>query len=47
VIQAALGAQVPLVGCYTYGEQAPLRSVIHVGRSYVHNGTALVIAVGA
>lgn len=45
-IQTALGAQVPFMGCYTYGEQAPLRSAMHLGRSYFHNGTALVIAVG-
>lgn len=46
VIRTALGPQVPFVGCYTYGEQAPLRSIIHVGRSYFHNETALVVAVG-
>lgn len=45
-IQSALGPHVPLVGCYTYGEQAPLRAAMHLGRSYFHNETALVIALG-
>lgn len=46
VIQHALGAHTPMIGCYTYGEQAPLRSAQHLGHSYFQNETALVVAVG-
>ncbi len=46
-IRSELGAQTPLIGCYTYGEQAPLRAAVHRGRSYLHNETALVIGLGA
>ncbi|MBI4355659.1 MAG: FIST C-terminal domain-containing protein [Candidatus Omnitrophica bacterium] len=44
VIHDAIGADVPLIGCYTYGEQAPLRAAM--GRSYLHNETVLVVALG-
>jgi len=45
-IRQVLGPSVPLVGCYTYGEQAPLGQPYPYGRSSVQTGACLVIAVG-
>ncbi len=45
-IRQAVGPSVPLVGCYTYGEQAPLGPSYASGWSSVHTGAVLVIAVG-
>ena len=45
-IRQVLGAGVPVAGCYTYGEQAPLGTPHTYGRSSVQTGACLVIAVG-
>lgn len=45
-IRQVLGPSVPFVGCYTYGEQAPLGIPYSYGRSSVQTGACLVIAVG-
>ncbi|MBI4323301.1 MAG: FIST C-terminal domain-containing protein [Candidatus Omnitrophica bacterium] len=45
-IRQVLGAAVPVAGCYTYGEQAPLGTPHTYGRSSVQTGACLVIAVG-
>lgn len=47
VIRKTLGPAVPLVGFYDYGEQAPMRAAGFRGRSYLHNESAVVIAVSA
>ena len=45
-IRQIVGTSVPLAGCYTYGEQAPLGSPHPYGRASVQTGSILVIAVG-
>ena len=45
-IRQVLGVGVPVAGCYTYGEQAPLGAPHTYGRSSVQTGACLVIAVG-
>lgn len=48
-IQKVLGSEVPLLGFYTYGEQAPLRGVarnIEQCQSTFHNETVVICALG-
>ena len=45
-IKAILGQEVPLIGFYTYGEQAPLRAEENIGQSYFHNESIVIIAIG-
>ena len=44
-IKDVIGAATPLVGCYTYGEQAPFGTTTYE-RSTVQTGSVLVIALG-
>ncbi len=37
---------VPLVGIYTYGQEAPLKAVNYLGSTYFHNQTILILALG-
>lgn len=46
IIQQGLGKDTPLIGIYTYGEQAPLRAVNYLGRTYFHNQTITILAIG-
>ncbi len=46
-IRNVLGAKVPLIGFYDYGEQAPLTAAGFRGLSYFHNETLVVCAVSA
>ena len=45
-IRAIVGASVPLAGCYTYGEQAPLDATAGYARSTTQTGSVLIIALG-
>ncbi len=45
-IRQAVGPSVPIVGCYTYGEQAPLGGASSYGQSSLQTGACLVVAVG-
>lgn len=45
IIQDILGKTVPLIGFYTYGEQAPLKAERYIGKSYFHNETIVIIAI--
>lgn len=47
IIQEVLGKNVPLIGFYDYGEQAPLSAAGFRGLSYFHNETLVVCAVAA
>ena len=38
--------QTPIIGFYTYGEQAPLTFINYRGKSYFHNQSICVIAIG-
>jgi len=45
-IQSIMGADVPLIGFYTYGEQAPIGGNITRPFSCFHNETAVILALG-
>ncbi|MFC1631026.1 FIST signal transduction protein [Candidatus Omnitrophota bacterium] len=45
VIRRTLGRPVPIIGFYSYGEQAPLRSEKFIGKSYFHNETIVVLCL--
>lgn len=47
LIAEKLGKDTPVFGIYTYGEQAPLRSIDYQGRAYFHNQTVALFAAGA
>ncbi|MDD5237238.1 MAG: FIST N-terminal domain-containing protein, partial [Candidatus Omnitrophica bacterium] len=44
-IQEAIGPDVPIAGLYTFGEQAPLKSVNYFGRTHFHNQTISVLSI--
>jgi len=46
IIKEAFGENTILIGIYTYGEQAPLKSINYLGHSYFHNQSINVLAVG-
>ena len=46
IIKEGLGQDVPLIGFYTYGEQAPLRATNYQGTSRLHNQTITILGVG-
>lgn len=45
-IREVLGSGVPLIGFYTYGEQAPLGEAIVACEARFHNETAVIFALG-
>ena len=46
IIKEKLGKDIPIIGIYTYGEQAPLRAVNYQGRGYFHNQTIAILGIG-
>lgn len=46
-IRDVVGLTVPIVGCYTYGEQAPLGTPYPYGRASVQTGACLIVALGS
>lgn len=46
IIKAIMGQDCPLIGFYSYGEQAPLEAQRYIGISHFHNETVVVIAIG-
>lgn len=46
IIQAQIGKDTPIIGIYTFGEQAPLRSISYLGRTYFHNQTVTILGIG-
>jgi hypothetical protein len=46
IIKEGLGTDTPIIGLYTYGEQAPLMAINYRGRAYFHNQTITVLAMG-
>ncbi len=43
IIKEGLGKDTPLIGLYTYGEQAPLRATSYLGKTYFHNQTITIL----
>ena len=46
IIKAGIDDDTPIIGMYSYGEQAPLRALNYLGKSYLHNQTVTVLAIG-
>lgn len=46
IIKEEVGQDTPIIGIYTYGEQAPLKSTNYQGRPYFHNQTISVLGIG-
>jgi len=45
-VKEKLGKDTPVVGIYTYGEQAPLRMINYQEKTHFHNHTFTVLAIG-
>ena len=45
VIKKALGEAAPIIGFYSYGEQAPLRAQRYIGKSYFHTETVVILCL--
>ncbi|MFH2139095.1 MAG: FIST N-terminal domain-containing protein [Candidatus Omnitrophota bacterium] len=46
VVKEIFGVNTPIIGFYTYGEQAPLGATINLGQTFFHNETIVVFALG-
>ncbi|MCK9431403.1 MAG: FIST N-terminal domain-containing protein [Candidatus Omnitrophica bacterium] len=46
VIKEVFGEKTPLIGIYTNGEQAPLKSINYLGKTYFHNQSIIIVAIG-
>lgn len=46
VVRSIFGKDTPIIGFYTYGEQAPLGATINLGQTFFHNETIVVFAIG-
>lgn len=47
IIKDVLGNDTPIIGLYTYGEQAPLRAMTYHGKAYSHNQTIAILTIAA
>ncbi len=45
IIKETLGELTPIMGIYTYGEQAPLKAINYHGKTYSHNQTCTILAI--
>lgn len=45
IVQEEFGKNTPVIGIYTYGEQAPLRAINYLGRTYFHNQTINILGM--
>jgi hypothetical protein len=46
IIKKQFGQEIPVVGLYTYGEEAPLTAIGYRGKTYLHNQTVTLLAIG-
>jgi hypothetical protein len=46
IIKKGLGLDTPVLGMYSYGEQAPLKAINYQGRVYFHNQTVSILGIG-
>jgi len=46
IIRESFGGESVIAGLYTYGEQAPLKSLNYLGRTYFHNQSVCILAMG-
>ena len=45
IIRQGLGEDTPVIGIYTYGEEAPLRELYYLGKTYFHNQTITIVGI--
>ncbi len=45
IIKEELGSDTPIMGIYTYGEQAPLKAVNYHGKTYFNNQTFTILGI--
>lgn len=45
IIKDILGKDIPFIGFYTYGEQAPLNALDYKGQSYFHNESIAILGI--
>ncbi len=45
IIKEEIGSNTPIMGVYTYGEQAPLKAINYHGKTYLHNQTFSILAI--
>lgn len=46
MLQGEFGQDTPVIGIYTYGEQAPLKAINYQGKTYFHNQSVIILAIG-
>jgi hypothetical protein len=46
IIKEVLGKEIPVAGFYTFGEQAPLKSINYQGKPYFHNQSIAILGIG-
>lgn len=46
IIKEGFSKETPIIGCYTYGEQAPLKAISYQGQAYFHNQTIAMLNIG-
>jgi hypothetical protein len=46
IIKENLDKDTPIIGLYTYGEQAPLKALNYQGQTYFHNQTITILGIG-
>jgi len=46
IIKEGFGKDTPIIGLYTYGEQAPLKAISYQGQAYFHNQTIVMLNIG-
>ncbi len=46
IIKEGFNKDTPIIGLYTYGEQAPLKAISYQGQSYFHNQTIAMLNIG-
>jgi len=46
IIKEGFGENTPIIGLYTYGEQAPLRAISYQGQACLHNQTITILNIG-
>jgi hypothetical protein len=47
ILKDKLGKDTPIIGAYTYEEQAPLRSINYQGKTYFHNQAIAILGVAS
>ena len=46
IIKNSVPQETPIIGVYTYGEQAPLTALNYQGKVYLHDQTITVLSIG-